>query len=917
MAARAPKGAFCMASRLFRIWLYSTSAVLALLLYFHFFPFSRSLSSGRTIDTRDPSQVLEEAKRLAWLGNWDGARPLFEYAQKQFEQRDDKLNAIYARVGYLRATIESHPYSVVSATVAQLLSSRPVQQDPQLKIWCLSVKGFAELNLDTKAAERTWTAAYQIALSVNDQRWLPRIIGELGIIDYLEGNRQRAVVRVGHAILSARETHDVDSEIRYLTMLGDGFIEERRYWFAKLFLEHAIHVAESSRDVGFPFLAYQGEAAALLGSGDYRKARALLDVSLRNARDQQRAGQEGLTLMLLGNYAAKTGDSKLAKQDWNDAISVFTKLQAYRPLSEAYFNLAAIERGEGDFAAAEKSLSAGIASGRKIGDRVYLPRDLTALAEVAALQGRLKDAEKWYQQAENTFEELSLRMNTSYGAAGFAQARSQTYTEHFSLLEKQGRIPEAFQVIERVRGLASSERRRRILPLNANPALSALQHNVSAVQLALLRTNAPNQRDELVDELAEQERRLALLEDQLKMNDALPKPRPLSVREVQSLLREDELLLEYVLAESESSCIAITRDAIEIVPLTLPRAKLEDLVAAELKGIADKRSDAQAGRRLYDEVLRPIEKFHKSRMIIVPDGALHQLPFEALLDENGTYVVKGAIVSYSNSASEFRALRAGHSGSIASEPLLAVGGVSYAYLRLSNGRAELKPKSILQTLTRGFAELSGSGLSDLPRSDEEVSSIARIAGSAAVVLHHEGATETAFKAQPLNRFQVIHLAVHAISDSHYPERAALVLGAGPGDNDDGLLQAREVIQLSLNAELVTLSGCSTGIGMMREEAGVESLENAFMAAGARSVVASFWDVQDRSTTSLMEMFYRRLALGEDKAHALTNAKRDFITRFGNVSPYYWAAFFLVGESSAPVDWKIAAGVNATPLAATH
>jgi CHAT domain-containing protein len=906
-----------MASRLFRIWLFLASAFLILFLYSHFSPRPHVPASSRTVDVREPLQTLEEAKRLAWLGNWEKARPLFASAQNEFERRNDQRNAIYAQVGYLRATIESHPYSEVSAAVAQLLGSRAVQQDPHLKIWCLSVKGYADLNQDTKVAERTWTAAYQIALSLNDQRWLPRIVGELGIIDYLEGNRQRAVVRVGDAILSAREAHDVDSEIRYLAMLGDGFIEERRYWFAKLFLEHAIHVAESNNDVGFPFLAYQGEAAALLGSGDYRKAKALLDVVLRNARDQQRPGQEGLTLLLLGNYAAKIGDRKLAKQDWNDAINVFTKIQAYRPLSEAYFNVAMIQRTEGDLTAAEKSLSAGVSSSRKIGDRIYLPRDLTALAEGASLQGRLVDAEKWYQQAEDTFEELSLRMNTSYGAAGFAEARSQTYTEHFSLLEKQGRIPEAFQVIERVRGLANVERRRRMLPLNTTPELSALQNSVSAVQLALLRTKASDQRDELVNELAEQERRLALLEDQLKMNDTAPKRIPLSVREVQSLLRDDELLLEYVLSESASFCIAITREAVEIVPLSAPRTKLEDLVVAELKEIAHKGTDATTGRTLYDELLKPVEKFHKPRVIIAPDGALHQLPFETLLDPHGSYAVKNLVISYINSASELRSLRAGHSDTTAREPLLAVGGVSYAFLRISNGRAELKSKSILQTLTRGFAELSGSGLPDLPHSNEEVSAIARIAGSGAVVLHNERATETAFKAERLDRFQVIHFAVHAIPDSHYPERAALVLGAAPGDSDDGLLQAREIIHFALNAELVTLSGCSTGIGTIREEAGVESLENAFMAAGARSVVASFWDVQDRSTTSLMEMFYRRLALGEDKAQALTGAKRDFMTRFGNVSPYYWAGFFLVGEPSKPVRWNVTGQEIAAPIATAH
>lgn len=903
-----------MTSGLFRIGILFASIVLAIYLHFHFSPSARQArpTTGQRIDTHDPVQTLEEAKRLAWLGNWESARPLFETAQTEFQRRKDGRNAIYAHVGLLRATIESHAYPEVSAEIAHLLQSPLLQKDPQLHLWCLSVKGYADLNRDTKAAKITWTEAYQIASNLNDQKWIARIIGELGIIDFLNGNRQRAVVRVGNAILSARKSHDIDAEIRYLSMLGDGFVEERRYWFAQLFLEHAIQVAESTPDVGFPFLAYQGEAAALLGSGDYKKARSMLDLSLRNARDQHRPGQEGLTLLLLGNYAAKLGDGLVAKQNWNDAIAVLTRIRAYRPLSQAYFDLATWQRKEGDLATAANSLIAGVEYSRKIGDRIYLPRDLTALAEVAALQGRLTDADRWYRQAEDTFEELSLHMNTSFGAAGFAEARSQTYIEHYALLRKLGRVPEAFEVIERVRGLASVERQRRVLPLNGTPELTAMENSVSGTQLALLRAASGEQRKSLANTLAEDERKLALLEDELKLNDSTPKPRNVSLREIQKLLRDDELLLEYVLGESESSCIAITRGAVEIIPVGGSQDDLENAITSELKEIVAKHSGNSQGRILYDELLKPMEKFHKLRIVIAADGALHHLPFEALIDANGNYAANSLIISYIHSASELQLLRTSDPTSTANAPLLAVGGVSYAYLRLSNGRAEMKPKNIVQSLTRGFAEIAGSGLPDLPHSDEEVSAIARIVGPRAVVLRNEGATETAFKAQPLQQFRVIHFAVHAIADSHYPERAALVLGAAPGNKDDGLLQAREIIHLALDADLVTLSGCSTGVGTLREEAGEESLENAFIMAGAKSVVASFWDVQDRSTTSLMEMFYRRLALGEDKARALTDAKREFLNRFGKVSPYYWAGFFLVGESSAPIAWPASAQESAVP-----
>jgi CHAT domain-containing protein len=108
------------------------------------------------------------------------------------------------------------------------------------------------------------------------------------------------------------------------------------------------------------------------------------------------------------------------------------------------------------------------------------------------------------------------------------------------------------------------------------------------------------------------------------------------------------------------------------------------------------------------------------------------------------------------------------------------------------------------------------------------------------------------------------------------------------------------MQLSLNADLVTLSACETRVGADRQEAGVVNLEQAFLIAGARAVLASLWNVEDNSTTALMTAFYQHLAEGEDKALALTHAKRDMLDRYGEPSPYYWAGFVMVGEAAESV-----------------
>jgi CHAT domain-containing protein len=235
---------------------------------------------------------------------------------------------------------------------------------------------------------------------------------------------------------------------------------------------------------------------------------------------------------------------------------------------------------------------------------------------------------------------------------------------------------------------------------------------------------------------------------------------------------------------------------------------------------------------------------------------------------------------------------------LATRSLLAVGSVDYKFARLLP--QGIRRNSVVSDVLRGLSEFSGSGLQDLPESRDEVLSIAHLFARDAVVLLGTNATESAFKKEPLSDYGVIHLAVHSIPDPQFPYRASLVLGADPDKGEDGLLQVREITRLRLNADLVTLSACETGIGPLQGEAGMASLQQAFLTAGARAVVASLWRVEDHSTTALMKAFYAHLAANEDKAMALANAKRDVLKKYGDLSPYYWASFVMAGEGAEDV-----------------
>ena len=216
---------------------------------------------------------------------------------------------------------------------------------------------------------------------------------------------------------------------------------------------------------------------------------------------------------------------------------------------------------------------------------------------------------------------------------------------------------------------------------------------------------------------------------------------------------------------------------------------------------------------------------------------------------------------------------------------LAVGGVPYSSTNLGAG-----------DVTRGYNDR----LMNLPSSIDEVLAVrAALGPSGTRVLKGLQATETAITAADLQTYDVMHLAVHGLSNTVYPDRAALVLLSNKSAGDDGFLQLPEIVQLKLKSDLVVLSACESAVGALQGQEGVSNLSRAFLLAGARTVVSSLWAIDDKSSLYLMRRFYRRIAKGQSFGLALREAKRDMLRDFGpNAVPYNWAAFTLEGLGSA-------------------
>ncbi len=276
----------------------------------------------------------------------------------------------------------------------------------------------------------------------------------------------------------------------------------------------------------------------------------------------------------------------------------------------------------------------------------------------------------------------------------------------------------------------------------------------------------------------------------------------------------------------------------------------------------------------------------KHSIIVVPDGNLHLLPFAALV-HNGTYLLLDHAFSVAPSSTVLSLLR-DREPSTREDPLDYVGVAAWTDPDFGKLRIETMQSSM---------EIPDDEPELLPESKEEVEMIAHTIAPPSTILLGEDATKSRFKALPLDHYRVLHLALHGYADLEYPDRSALVFAPSMKDSNDDLLEVREIRKLHLRARLVTLSACDTGVGPIGE-ADVANLGNAFVEAGAESVVTALWELEDRPTEKLMTSFYQSLAEHQTESEALRQAQLEF-EKLG-LPPYYWASFDLLGDPSETI-----------------
>jgi CHAT domain-containing protein len=765
-------------------------------------------------------------------------------------------------------------------------------------LWILDAKGAVDLEVNVASARRVYEEARDLARKMGDKAREARAGGELGIIAFITVEAGNSAELLAGALRTSIELKDVGAHIRYLNMLGNGLTLFGRPEDAIRYFDRALQQVKSTPELDTSVLAIAGKAKALIALNKSAEAEKLYQETLDRARLRERHGLAATILTEFAELKRQAGDRKQAIEYYEEAAALAEKNGLHRVIAMAMFGLTKLYRDAGDLEKAEERAAAGVHAAEQVGETYEMPKRLALLAGLRSDRGKFDSADQLYEKAEDIIDGLLVSVSGPSARTGLIGVMSQVYVDHFALvLDRLNDPVKALYVLERVRGrtaadvLSSRERK----PVGHSQAQTAQERNISRLQIRLMRAGTRAERIQFLEKLFEAEQDLWMTRPNT-IPRRLARGQPVELGQLQSSLAADEMILEYALGSPKSHCLVITNRQIRAVVLP-DRDRIEGAVDVYLGQLRSRKAGKDSARRLHGMLLQPVGlETTIGRVIVVPDGKLHLLPFDSLIDGRGNYLVAGQVVTYAPSSTVFHLLRTQPENASAEIPLLAIGDVPY-----QDGTNLVATKSRTNGVTRGLYDAQGEKLPVLPGTAEEVIAVAGIAGPRSITLMAQRATEAGFRMQALDRIRAIHIAAHGVSSSAFPERAALVLARGSNDENDGLLQAREISQMHMPAELVTLSACETGAGRLVGQEGIVNLVRAFLFAGSRTVIASLWAADDVSTTSLMKRFYGNLVKGLDRGVALQRAKLELIRQFGDDAvPFYWAGFTLVGEGSRPL-----------------
>ena len=772
--------------------------------------------------------------------------------------------------------------------------------------------------------------AMEAARSSGDLDALGNCLRATIVLHQLRGQGDSATAAQLALVDLRRRMHDRSGLAVALTIRADHLRRQSDFGGALRLFREALAEARASGNRYIEATVSLGLGANALSLNDHESARAHIDAAVAAFR----AADDSASLMLALSFRPFVS---LAAGALDDARRQTTELLAYWQrhgdwvhVNDLWRQLAVIEMRRGEFEASARALDEAERAAR----RVQSPGSLGAVAydrgRLALLRGDLAAAERGFArfvESVDTTERL-LRYDGRLRLA-------EVYARRGELARAEAEMTAAGRALDAWRA-SLTDPEMRALAFQAS-AFEANDRNasVAVVVAALARGGRTRAAFEIAEarrarDLAERlARARALADGDAEADgggdagedgdagggadadgDAAKRPAragtttgTLALGEIARLLPDDETaILEYVTGTTgaPTTLFVVRRGdagaAGAVAAHVLPPA--DSLVGdiARLVGLIEGGDDPEALERrlaaaLLDSAVALLPPAVR-RLVVVPDGPLHRVPWDALRLADGRWVAERFAVSIAPSASVVAALWRSHARDDASDHARDAGRSSARVLAFGDpafaNEREARPDEAVYR--SAFAETGG--LPRLPHSAREARLVARFApGGGGDVRLREEASASYLRHAALDSYDVLHFATHALVDERVATRTALALSAEGGES--GFVGAAELASLDLDAELVVLSACRSAGGVVVDGEGVQGLTAPLLEAGARSVVATTWRIGDRGAVPLVDALYRGLARGLPLTDALREAKLDAMRR--GAPPSEWAAFTAVGD----------------------
>ena len=637
--------------------------------------------------------------------------------------------------------------------------------------------------------------------------------------------------------------------------------------------------------------AQEGRAVLLLARDDAVRAQTLLENALRTQLEAGNSRAAALTRVSLARAVLARGDTVAARRHLARAAGELTQAGDRVATAAALGEWAALEAQAGAPTTADSLYRAAL---ERLGDRLAPEvawRLHAGWAGVLHSQGLGDAAARELRSAVTEIERPGRSLALPERRSAFYADKWEVYAQLALIERERGRLGAAFEASERLRAREMLELLvRSRITTTSDPAgsivareqdlrrrIGELIHDLETPDAAdetLRGSDAPLSSGVTRESLSRAQESYAdlLLEarEQSPRHAALVAPDVVPWQSIARRLTSGTAFIEYLVSDSTTLAFVVARDTVAAVDIGITRqdlARQVDFTRASLVrrgGGSDSLWRAPL-RRLYAALISPVEQsgllVGKSQLVLVPHVELQYLPFAALVDTTGRFLVERYELTITPSASVWIALADRPAGSA------------------SAAVAAFAPRPVA-----------------LPGSSQEVATIQRVSGAGAQVLTGSMATESAFRRlAPTAR--VLHLATYGVLNKQNPLFSFVRLA--PEGADNGRLEVHEVFGLKLAADLVVLSACETGLGsgaLADVPAGDDwvGLTRAFLHAGAGHVVASLWPVDDWATAALMERFYGTGDVAADPARALAEAQRGLLKASATAHPSYWAGFVSVG-----------------------